>query len=172
MTRFCFRIALCVALASLLPANALARTGSSDRVQFAHDIYVEPGDRPGDLVCLACSIHVRGQTSGDAVAVAGSIELENGQIAGDAVAVGGRLRLRGASRIGGDAVSLVGGVYRDSEATVGGDFVSLGGPIWFLLIFVMPFALFAAFIALIVWLVQKVRQPAEPYPGTVPTPRG
>jgi len=172
MTRFCFRIALCVAFASLLPANALARTGSSDRVQFAHDIYVEPGDRPGDLVCLACSIHVRGQTSGDAVAVAGSIELENGQIAGDAVAVGGRLRLRGASRIGGDAVSLVGGVYRDSEATVGGDFVSLGGPIWFLLIFVMPFALFAVFIALIVWLIQKVRQPAEPYPGAVPTPRG
>jgi len=171
MKKFCFRIALCVAFASLLPANAFARTGSSDRVQFARDIYVEPGDRPGDLVCLACSIHVRGQTTGDAVAVAGSIDLESGKIAGDAVAIGGRLRLQGASRVGGDAVSIIGGVYRDSDATVGGDFVSLGGPIWFLLIFVMPFALFAAFIALIVWLIQKVRQPAEPHAEAVPTPR-
>src|SRR5208337_4507172 len=170
MAKTCFRIALlCVALAALLPANAFAR--SNDRVQFGRDIYIEPGDKAGDLVCLACSIHVHGQTTGDVVAVAGSIVLEGAQVAGDAVAVGGSLRLQGASRVGGDAVSIIGSVHRDSEASVGGDLVSLGGPIWFLLIVIMPFALFAAFITLIVWLIQKVRQPPQPYPGTVPNPR-
>jgi len=168
-----FSLVVCwlVLLGMLFPVHAFARTGSSDRVQFARDIYVQPGDTPGDLVCLACSIHVHGRTTGDVVAVAGSIDLESAQVAGDAVAVGGSLRLQGASRVGGDAVSIVGGVHRDSEASVGGDFVSLGGPLWILLIFVMPFALFAAFIALIVWLIQRIRQPAQPYPGTVATPR-
>jgi len=174
MVRLCFRaLFLCVAFASLLSGMAFAAR-SSDRVQFARDIYVEQGDMPGDLVCLACSIHVHGRTAGDVVAVAGSIDLEGAQVAGDAVAVGGSLRLLGASRVGGDAVSIIGGIHRDSEASVGGDFVSLGGPLWFLLIVIMPFVLFAAFIALIVWLIQRLRQPAQaqPYSGTVPTQRG
>jgi len=173
MAKLCFRaLFLGITFACLLCGTALAAR-SSDRVQFARDIYVEPGDMPGDLVCLACSIHVHGRTTGDVVTVAGSIDLEGAQVAGDAVAVGGSLRLLGASRVGGDAVSLIGGIRRDSEASVGGDFVSLGGPLWFLLIVIMPFVLFAAFIALIVWLIQRLRQPAQaqPYSGTVPTPR-
>ena len=173
MTRALFRIALLsLAVAALLSASALARTGTSDRVQFASNIYVAPGDTTGDLVCLACSIHVQGHTTGDVVAVAGSIVLENAQVAGDSVAVGGSIRLQGMTHVGGDAVSLIGGVHRDSEASVGGDLVSLGGPLWFLLIVVMPFAIFAAFIALIIWLIQRLRQPAQPYPGAVPTSRG
>lgn len=171
MAKLRFRALLvCVTFACLLSGTAFAAR-SSDRVQFARDIYVEPGDTPGDLVCLACSIHVHGRTSGDVVAVAGSIDLEGAQVAGDAVAVGGSLRLKGASRVGGDAVSIIGGIHRDSEASVGGDFVSLGGPLWFLLIVIMPFVLFAAFVTLIVWLIQKLRQQpaqAQAHPGTVP----
>jgi hypothetical protein len=164
-------VALAVALIILLPANVFARTHTLDRVQFGSNIYVDSTDATGDLVCIACSIHVRGKTAGDAVAIAGSIVLESGEVDGDAVAIGGQLKLRGASHVGGDAVSLIGGVLRDSDATVGGEMVSLGGPLWFLLIVVAPCVLLAAFIALIVWLFQKLRQPAQPYPGAVPTPR-
>jgi hypothetical protein len=154
----------------LFPFTALARTQSSDRVQFGRNIYLESGEESGDLVCILCSIHIRGQAGGDAVAVLGSITVENGQIAGDAVAVAGRLRLLGTSQVGGDAVSIIGGLQRDSDSTVGGDMVSLGGVVWFLLIVVLPFALLAAFVVLIIWLIQRIRQPEQPYPGALPTP--
>ncbi|HEX8817641.1 MAG TPA: hypothetical protein VF753_19270 [Terriglobales bacterium] len=160
-----------LALALLFPLTATARSQSSDRVQIARDIYLESGDQSGDLVCVACSIHVRGgQASGDAVSILGSITVENGQIAGDAVAIAGRLRLVGSSHIGGDATSIIGGLQRDSDSTIGGDQVSLGGPIWFLLIIVLPFAIFAAFVTLVIWLVQRLRTPPPPYPGAMPTP--
>jgi hypothetical protein len=156
----------------LLSGSAFARN-SSDRVQFAKDIRVQPGEKVGDLVCIACSIYVRGQTTGDAVAIGGSIVLDNALINGDAVAVMGGVRLNGSSHVGGDSVAILGSVYRDSEAHTGGDVTSIGGPLWFLLIVFLPLALFAAFIALIVWLFQRARRPATvtAYPGGVPTTR-
>jgi hypothetical protein len=166
-----YAAALLVLTVALSPLAAMARTQSSDQVHFGRDIYLESGDESGDLVCIVCSIHVRGQAGGDAVTVLGSITVENGQIAGDAVAVAGRLRLNGNSQVGGDAVSIIGGLERDSDAKVGGDMVSLGGVVWFFLIVVLPFVLLAAFVTLIVWLIQRLRQPAQTYSGVVQTPR-
>jgi hypothetical protein len=164
-------VSMGIALFLLSPISAAARTQSSDQVHFGRDIYLESGDESGDLVCIVCSIHVRGgQAAGDAVSILGSITVENGQIAGDAVAIAGRLRLLGSSHVGGDATSIIGGLQRDSDSSIGGDAVSLGGPIWFLLIIVFPFALFAAFVTLVIWLIQRLRQPPQPYPGAMPTP--
>ena len=147
---------------------------SNDRVQIGRDIHVSGDQQVGDLVCIGCSIYVHGaQTSGDAVAVAGSINLESASIGGDTVAVAGSVRLRGESRVGGDAVAVMGSVNRDQDAAIRGDVTSLGGPGWFLLIGVLPLVMFAGIIALIVWLIQRARnpQPAPQYQAGAPTPR-
>src|SRR5579862_7598521 len=87
---------IAIALFFLLVPSISAAAPSNDRVQIGRSITVEPGENVGDLVCIACSIRVRGQTAGDAVAIAGSISLEDGaQIAGDSVAVAGSVRLEG-----------------------------------------------------------------------------
>jgi hypothetical protein len=102
----------------VLSGGAFARN-SSDRVQFAHDIRVQPGEKVGDLVCIGCSIYVRGQAAGDAVAIGGSIVVDSAEVGGDAVAVGGGLRLNGDAHVGGDAVAVFGSVYQDSAAHTG-----------------------------------------------------
>ncbi|HYA26226.1 MAG TPA: hypothetical protein VEF05_18845, partial [Terriglobales bacterium] len=66
-----------IAMAALFSSLACAEQ-SADRVQIGRDIVVQPGEKTGDVVCVACSIRLRGQTSGDVVAVAGSVTLESG----------------------------------------------------------------------------------------------
>jgi hypothetical protein len=156
----------------LLSCSAFARN-SSDRVQFAKDIRLQSGEKAGDLVCIACSIYVRGQATGDAVAIGGSILLDGALIDGDAVAILGGVRLNGSSQVSGSAVAILGSVYQDSAAHTSGDVRSIGGPLWFLLIVILPLALFAAFVAFVVWLFQRARKPATvgAYPGGVPTTR-
>ncbi len=152
------RIILCIAIAGVLSATAFGKN-SNDRVQFGRDIHVSAGESAGDLVCIGCSILVRGQTSGDAVAVGGNITLEDASVGGDSVTVIGSVRLLGESHVGGDAVSVIGSVRRDPAANVGGDVTSMGGPLWVLLI---------------VWLFQRARRPqpaATAYPGGVPSSR-
>jgi hypothetical protein len=162
-----------IAFVALSSFNVFAND-SNDRVQIGRDIRVGEGQPVGDLVCVGCSIYVRGaQTSGDAVAVGGSINLEGASIGGDTVAVAGSVRLRGESQVAGNAVAVMGSVTRDQDAIVRGDITSLGGPGWFLLIGVLPLVVFAGIIALIVWLIQRVRtpQPAAQYQAGAPSPR-
>jgi hypothetical protein len=172
MLHYRHRAIVLLAAMVLLTGSAFARN-SSDRVQFAKDIRVQPGEKVGDLVCIACSIYVRGEAAGDAVAIGGSIVLDSAQIDGDAVAILGGLRLNGSSQVGGDSVAILGSVYHDSEAHTGGAVTSIGGPLWFLLIVFLPLALFAAFIALVVWLFQRARRPSTvaAYPGGVSNTR-
>jgi hypothetical protein len=164
-------IVLLLAIAAL-SGSAFAKS-SSDRVQFGRDIHVQPGESTGDLVCIGCSIYVRGEGAGDAVAVGGSIVLEGAEVNGDAVAVGGSLHLNGSAHVGGDAVAVLGSVHRDADASIGGSITSLGGPLWFLLIVFLPLAMFGGFIALIVWLFQRNRRPASDsaYAGGAPITR-
>jgi hypothetical protein len=168
MLHHCRHAIVFLAAIVLLSGSAFARN-SSDQVHFAKDIRVQPGERVGDLVCIGCSIYVRGQATGDSVAIGGSIVLDSAQIDGDAVAVIGGVRLNGSSHVGGSAVAILGSVYQDSAAHTSGDVTSIGGPLWFLLIVFLPLAFLAAFIALIVWLFQRARRPASvaAYPGGV-----
>ena len=144
---------------ALLAAPALAQR-SSDRVQFNHDIIVQPGQESGDLVCVNCSIFVRGEVAGDVVAVHGNVVIEEGaKVAGDVTTVLGNLRIPGTAQVKGDAVAVGGTVRSGPQATIGGDVTSLGGTGWTVLIVLLPLAFIGGFVALIVWLVARVRRP-------------
>ena len=148
-----------VAISALLAAPALARQ-SSDRVQINHDILLEPGQTSGDLVCVNCSIFVRGEVAGDIVAVHGNVVIEQGaKVAGDVVTVLGNLRVRSAAQVGGDATAVGGTVRNEPQAAVGGDVTSLGGAGWMVLIILLPLAFFGGFIAFLVWLIARMRRP-------------
>jgi hypothetical protein len=148
-----------LAVLALLAAPALGQK-SSDRVQFNHDIFVEPGQKSGDLVCVNCSIIVRGEVAGDVVAVHGNVVVEQGsQVAGDATVVFGDLRLQSGAQVAGDAVAVGGTVRREPQASVAGDITSLGGVGWVLLALFLPLAFVGGTIALIVWLIARARRP-------------
>jgi len=152
--KFSQRMLLCCALFVTVaaPTLVLARSGSSDRVQFFQSITVGPDEQVGDVVCLFCSIHMAGTTSGDTVAILGSIVVD-GTVSGDVVAVGGSIRLGEDANVKGDTVGLGGGVLRHPNATVKGDVVSQNGPAIFLGLFIGMFVVPLLPIVLIIWLV-------------------
>lgn len=77
-------------------------------VRMFSDITVEAGERvDGDVVAVLGSITVRGEVTGNVVAVGGSVALEPGaEVNGDAVAVGGVLEQEPGARVGGESVSV------------------------------------------------------------------
>src|ERR1700690_582278 len=130
MPRLCRFAVMLVAAGACFATPAVAER-SSDQVHVGRDIYVEPQDKAGDLVCVACSIHIRGQAAGDAVAIGGSVVLEPGaQVAGGVTTVVGDIRLQAGTQIGGDVVAIAGTVKRAPQSTISGDVTSLGGAGW------------------------------------------
>jgi hypothetical protein len=130
--------------------------------QFGHTIVVSEGQKTGDVTCLGCSIYVRGGVvAGDVTALAGSIVVEDqSQISGDVTTVAGNVRVGKSVSIAGDLTAVGGHVRRDPDSQIAGDVTSLGSGGWMLLIFGFPLILLGALVALIVWLVQRSRQPA------------
>ncbi|MGO9123520.1 MAG: hypothetical protein ACLP6G_01390 [Terriglobales bacterium] len=162
MPRICQFAAMLLVVVSAFFSTPLFAVQSSDQVHIAQDIYVQPKDKAGDLVCVGCSIYIRGQVAGDAVAVGGSVVLEQGaQVAGGVTTVIGSIRLQTGTQIAGDVAAVGGVVKRDPQSTISGDVTSLGGTGWTLLILVAPLVLFGAFVALIIWLFQR-RWPVAP----------
>ena len=162
------RLFLCFALVLVMaaPARTFAKSGQNDRVQFFQSINVGPDEQVGDVVCLACSIHMAGTASGDTVAILGSI-IVDGTVKGDVVAVGGGIKLGEDATVGGDIVGLGGGVNRHPNAVAKGDVVSQSGPVVFMGLFlgmvVVPLLPVILVIWLIVWLVRRDRR-AVPAP--------
>jgi len=156
-----------IVMVALFSSVAYAQK-SADRVQIGRDIIVQAGEKAGDVVCVACSIRVRGQTSGDVVVVAGSVTLESGAQVGQGVTVVlGDARLQNSTQVAGDVVVVGGALRRDPQAIIAGNITSMEGTAWILLIVLVPLLLLGGFVALIVWLVQRSRRPGpEPaYPG-------
>lgn len=144
----------------LIPVSVLA-SSSFDRTQFNHDIHIGPNDKVGDVTCIGCSVHVRGQVSGDITTIAGSVFLEQGaSIAGDVTAVGGNARAESGSQTAGDLTAIGGNLFRDPQAAVAGDVTTTAGGRWVFLIFLLPFLFLGGIIALIIWMVQRSRHPA------------
>jgi hypothetical protein len=161
MPRICQYVVMLLVAAGTFSSSIVAAQ-NSDQVHIARDIYVQPQDKAGDLVCVGCSIYIRGQVAGDAVAVGGSVVLQQGaQVAGGVTAVVGDVRLQTGTQIAGDAVAVAGMVKRDPQSKIAGDVTSLGGAGWMLLILVLPLVLFGGFVALIIWLFQR-RRPVAP----------
>jgi hypothetical protein len=162
MTQFIPLRAFCVVALVLVASLNLAAESNSDRFQFNHDIRIQSGERVGDVTCIHCSIYIRGQSSGDVTAIAGSIFAESGaSIAGDITAIGGNVRVENGAQVAGDLTAIGGTLHRDPQASVAGDVTTIGGGgAWILLIFLLPFLFLGGIIALIIWLIQRSRRPA------------
>ncbi len=153
-------------LVSVLPLLAVsAAAGAQQNSSYSHvgrPINIEAGQQVGDVTCVGCTIHIRGQVNGDATAVGGSIFIEDqGQVSGDVTAVVGNVRLEETAKIGGDATVVGGDLRRSAEAQIGGDVTSVGGA-WAPIIMVVPFLFLGTLVALVVWLVQRIRRTAAP----------
>ena len=150
---FCVVTILC--LAAWMPAET-----KHDRAQFNHDLRVNEGESTGEVTCVHCSIYIRGQVTGDATAFLGRVILEpNASVSGDATSIAGDIRVAGGARIGGDATAIGGAVLHDPQASIGGDIDAVAGGGWILLIFLVPVLVLGGIVALIVWLIQRNRNP-------------
>jgi hypothetical protein len=159
-----FHIAAIV-FCTLLFTIAASAKDNPEYTQFGHNITINADQQVGDVTCLGCSIYIRGQVSGDATAVGGSIFIEDqGQVAGDVTSVAGGVRLSQGVKVGGDA-TVVGGEMRRAVGTeVGGDVTHVGGFawMWLLLIFLIPLAVVGGLVTLIIWIVQRMTVPRVP----------
>ena len=151
---------LALGLAMLfLPAYG---ANSPDRTQWGQDIRVEAGQSVSDLTCFNCSVYVAGNVAGDVTAFGGRVVLEgSGQVAGDVTAFLGDVRVGTGSKIAGDVTAFGGRIHRGSDAQIGGDVTEFAGGGWLALIFGVPLFILGGIIALIVWLVQSNRRPAQ-----------
>jgi hypothetical protein len=146
----------------ILSIVALAKDNPT-YTQIGHNISVGPNEQVSDVICIACSIHVRGRVEGDVTTVGGSIVIEEGaQVAGDVTTVAGDLRLDKGAKVSGDVTAVGGQVRRDPEAVVSGDVTSMGGRGWVVPILLTPFVILGLLIALVIWLVQRSRRPSVP----------
>jgi hypothetical protein len=160
MSRF-LALRVVVGFACLLIPVSLLASSDPDRTQFNRDIHIGPNEKVGDVTCIGCSVHVRGQVAGDVTTIAGSVFLEPGaSIAGDVTAVGGNTRAESGTQVSGDLTAIGGTLLRDPQAAVAGDVTTVGGGRWIFLIFLTPFLFLGGIIALIIWMVQRSCHPA------------
>lgn len=154
---------VCTLLFVLLACSA-PFAKDNDRIAIGKSITVGQDESVGDIVCVGCSIQMAG-SCGDIVAVGGSIHVD-GDVNGDAVAIFGSLRLNEDASVAGDAVAIGGRVYRHPSANVKGEVSSRSGIPLLIGIFVAPLLPLIVIIALIVWLVNRNRRPAAlpPHP--------
>lgn len=145
-----------------LSTGAFAKDSPS-YTQVGHNISIGPNDEVGDLTCFGCSIRVRGQVAGDVTVFAGSIVIEDqGQISGDVTTIGGNIRLDSAVKVAGDVTVIGGEIRRDPQATISGDVTSMGGHGWIIPILLGPFVILGLMVALVIWLIQRMRRPSAP----------
>ena len=131
--------------------------------QLGRNINVGPNDQVGDLTCFGCSIHIRGDVTGDVTTFGGSVTLEDqAQVAGDVSIFGGDARLDRGVKVSGDVSVFGGQIHRDPQAAIAGDVTSFGGHGWLLPILATPIVLLALLVALVVWIVQRARRPSLP----------
>jgi len=87
---------------------------------YLRDVVVEKGKKVDTLVCVLCSVVVRGEVAGDVVTVWGNIDIE-GTLKGDAVATGGKIVVRGEGAAEGDLVAVGGRVEGKGSKDVRAD---------------------------------------------------
>jgi hypothetical protein len=119
-------------------------------------ISIAPGEAAGDLVCIGCSIRVRG-SCGDVVAIGGSVDL-NGHANGDIVTIGGTLRLGQDASVSGDVVTVGGRLWRDPNSVVQGRISSRAGGLMFVWLVLIPSLPVILIVALVVWLLTRRRE--------------
>jgi hypothetical protein len=145
-----------------LSTAAFARN-PSDRTSWGNNITIGPNDEASEVTCMGCTIRIRGEVAGDATTIGGSIVIEDqGQVAGDVTAVAGNVRLNKNTKVAGDVTVVGGELRRDPEASVSGDVTAMGGHGWVVPIILAPFVILGLFVAFVLWLVKRLRQPSPP----------
>jgi len=146
-----------------LSSAALAQESARDRTHFGTDINIGPNEQVGDITCFGCSVRVRGHVASDVTVFLGSVIIQDqGEVGGDVTDFGSGVRLEKGVKVGGDVTAFGGPVRRDPAASVGGDVTNFSSGIWLFLIFGLPFVVFGAIVALIVWVVRRLMRPAVP----------
>jgi hypothetical protein len=154
---------LLITLVVVAGISLAAAKDNPDYTQFGRDIYVAPDQKTGELTCIGCSIHIRGQVASDVTTLGGDVVLDgDASVAGDITAIGGKVRLGAGTKVAGDLTSMGGKLIKDPQAQVAGDVATFDGQGWLFLIFGLPLLLFAGLIAFIVWLVQGRKRPVQP----------
>jgi hypothetical protein len=156
-----------VAIVSLLLLSSAAVSQDKDFTHWGRSINIGPNDEATDVTCFGCSIHIRGQVSGDVTAFLGSITIENeAQVAGDVTAFCGDMRLVDSARVDGDATVFGGHLHRDPNFEVGGTASSMGSRAVVLLIAMVPVVLLGLLVPGLIWLIRRLRRP--PVPAAAP----
>ena len=107
--------------------NVRVHASKEDRISVGRSIHLEAGESARDVVCVGCSVEIDGSTSGDAVAVGGSVRVgSGGHIGGNTVAVGGSTDVAAGAVIEGDAVAVGGAVEVEPGGEVQGQRSSVG----------------------------------------------
>lgn len=162
LRQLCHNRLIGAALACFLASSTIAfATAKPDHTQFGHNIDIGPNEEVSDVTCIGCSIRIRGQVSGDATAVGGSIFIEDqGQVAGDVTAVAGNARLDKGVKVAGDVTVVGGELRRDPQASISGDVTNVGGRGWIIPILLVPVVFLGLLIALVIWIIQRISRPA------------
>jgi hypothetical protein len=162
LLRMSYRLSVLLTFTVAFAAVAFA-DGGHDRTQFGHNISVGPDEDVSEITCFACNVRIRGHVDGDVTTFGGNIVLEDkAEVSGDATSFAGEIRLEPGVKVDGDVTAFVGRIRRDPSATIGGDVTNMSGGGWILLIFVLPIAIFAAFVAFLVWLIRRLLRPSVP----------
>lgn len=161
------RYALLSVVAILVTALGLATAAqakaNSSITRFGSNISVGPTDEVSDVTCFGCSVRIRGLVAGDVTTFGGSIAIEDqAQVAGDVTSFAGNLRLDKAVKLSGDVTIFGGTIDRAPEASIAGDVTTFSGRAWFLLIFLAPIVILGLLVALVIWLIQRMRRPSVP----------
>jgi cytoskeletal protein CcmA (bactofilin family) len=167
------RYILSAALLLTLPAFARGSHGDNDRASFGSPIVVPEGQSVADVACAFCSVHIRGEVTGDVAVFMGSVSVEPGHsIAGDAAIAAGDLNLGEGSMVNGD-VAIVGGDAKLAEGAMIHGSRSIIPPPLGTLILLSPLLILAGIIWLIVYLIRRSRYRFPAYPqgrGIQPPP--
>lgn len=147
----------------LLLASSSLFAKDGDMIQVGKSITVAQNEEAGDIVCIGCSVHMEG-SCGDLVVIAGSATID-GDVKGDAVAILGSIHLEEDASVSGDVATVGGRVWRNPNATVKGDISSRSGVPLLIGLFVAPLLPLILIVILIVWLVNRNRRQAPLQPG-------
>ncbi len=148
---------------SAIPARASSH--SNDRASIGTDITVSEGETVGDVACMFCSVHVRGDVHGDVAVLFGSIIVDHDRsISGDVAVLGGDVSVADNASIGGDLALAAGDLKLSPEASVRGDRSVLSGGVW-LLLPLAPLLVLIGVIWLIVYFIRRMRYRAPYYPS-------
>ena len=95
----------------------------ANRFRILRTLTVDSADTANDLLCIACSVHVRGHVAGDVITVGGGLVAE-GPVDGDVIAVGGGVEVRSRGKLSGDVFAL-GGYIKKNGGTVARDSLAI-----------------------------------------------